>query len=147
MKYLLLIISLVVIGTLVVLGVYTDVGKGIVRGTFPADDAAAVLPVPLDEASGDAENVIFAPDVYTLAVDSIEDPILIDGETGYAAYLTRLDDGSGSQFEMWMLPSDLGDGYVSLEIGDIVQVEVNSVGERELPDFPLLFPITVTVEE
>lgn len=142
-----LVICLIVVLALVGVGMYTSVGQGVVNRLSPVevgdvsvgspDDVGAFDVLPEDPALDDSA---FIPDVYTVEVDSV-----LDREDGYTAFVTRVD--NGWQYEMPVSPSDLGAGYVSMEAGDLVYVEVNSVLERDPPDPSVLYPISVTVQE
>ena len=157
MRYLLLVLCLAVVGVLVGVGMYTTTGQGILIRLFGVQDAPVILSesavkfvndsvyvvdaLPSDVPAGaEIDAVSFIPDSFSFTVDAIE-----EREGGYVAFITRL---NGSvQYEMPVFARDLGDAYVTLMIGDVVQVEVNSILERDLPAPSILYPITIVVEE
>ena len=146
MKYLAPVICLAIVAVLVGLVLYTNAGRettdrffspeeeDIIDFDFDFENEAGVFPEDFSE-----DNAAFEPDVYTLQV-----AFIADGEDGYIAFATRLD--SGLQYEIPVSSSDLGDAYVTLEVGNIIYVEVNSIWEREPPALDVLYPTTITVE-
>ncbi len=150
MRYLLLLVLfLIVVGVLVGVGMYTPVGQGVVTRIFdggavevlldPSEEAAREKQAIIESRVNEIEDVSFVPDSFLFSVDFIEDE-----EDGYSTVVTRLEDGR--QYEMFVHPSHLRDVSISLEVGDIIQVEVDSIVEREPPTPSILYPITITVE-
>ena len=74
-------------------------------------------------------------DIRNLRVDSI-----VYGKDGYVASLTQQD--SGAQYEMLVSIPNLEDRYVSLSIGDVVDVVVDYVAEK---DPPIIYPKAIEV--
>ena len=76
------------------------------------------------------------PDIRNLRVDSIE-----YGKDGYVASLTQQD--SGAQYEMLVSIPNLEDRYVSLVVGDVVDVVVDYIAMK---DPPVIYPLVIEVQ-
>ena len=148
MRYLLLAVFLLLVVGLVGAGMYTPVGQGVVERIFggswygasgvldtPDDIALAELPIAIE-----ADDVAFVPDLYVLSVDSVEGV----GD-GYVAFVTLFD--TDQRFEMPVRPAVLGDAFTFVEAGSVVYVEVDSILERDSPALPILYPLTITIEQ
>lgn len=111
-------------------------GKSGLPTIHPA--AITVLRKAVSAPSDGAENLIFEP--YILAVD-----VRFDASGFYVVHVTRAD--NGQQYQMQVFKSTVihepYDEY-DLGAGDIVQVEVDSIEEREA-GLPILHPAAITV--
>jgi len=76
------------------------------------------------------------PEMIRVQVDSIA-----YGKDGYVATVTQVE--TGDLYEMLVSIPNLGDRYVSLEVGDVASVTFDSVLEK---DPPIIYPITIIVE-
>ena len=75
------------------------------------------------------------PDIRNLRVDAIE-----YGKDGYVASLTQQD--SGAPYEMLVSIPNLEDRYVSLVVGDVVDVVVDYIAMK---DPPVIYPLVIEV--
>ena len=72
-------------------------------------------------------------DIFNLRVDSI-----VYGKDGYVASLTAQD--SGLLYEMLVSIPNLEERYVSLAIGDVVNVAIDYIRET---DPPIIYPVAI----
>ena len=121
---------LTVVGVAVFLGIIALVISGC------GDPVALSMLDPVVDEGGEVKPPeVAVPDILNLRVDSIE-----YGKDGYVASLTQQD--SGVQYEMLVSIPNLEDRYVDLSVGDVVNVVVDYIAEK---DPPIISPIGIHV--
>lgn len=78
--------------------------------------------------------------VFDAVVRNLRVDVIVYGKNGYVEALTQQD--SGAQYEMLVSIPNLEDRYVDASVGDVVDVVVDSIAEKDLP---IIYPKAIEV--